>query len=51
MESFFKLCQCVKADLGRELQMKEVDFLRWVYDNYKKELQDTDQLNHINPND
>lgn len=51
MESFLELCQGMKANLGRELQMKEVDFLRWMYESYLRELQNTEEIKKKSPNE
>ncbi|MEN1967586.1 hypothetical protein WMZ97_05845 [Lentibacillus sp. N15] len=37
MESFLHVVEDTQEKLGRPLQEREIEFLRWVYDRYKKE--------------
>ncbi len=31
------ICEFTKKKLDRELKQKEIDFLKWVYEEYKQE--------------
>ena len=44
MNDFEKLCFETSVELGRALDEKEVDFLRWVHNRHLEELRDKGEL-------